>query len=297
VTAVTALDNLIPVTFNGETKTQYEHAGFEISKFVKYLRTFGEAGIVKNGKDGKVGDRGITMVFVGYADEHAGNCYRMYNPMTSRVSVTRDIIWSGRMYFMNENCEKTKLLPDIAVPITNDVANEDLSVTEIIKIRLPNSLGREGTEAVAKTDSLSKEGWMTVTMKKGRQSIPPGRYDPVTGKTVSWNVTAFDVDVETETEALVVKETGYYGIFNVVDSTEVAMLAMHHMQISEFANVGAGVGGGFKNTKELKVMNYKEAINGPDGMRWQAEVEKTSINEWSQIRCSKWCCARISQWA
>ena len=101
---MTALDNLISVTFNGVTKTQYEHAGFEIPKFVKYLRTFGEAGIVKNGKDGKVGNRGITMVFVGYADEHAGNCYRMYNLVTSRVSVTRDIIWLGRMYFMTENC-------------------------------------------------------------------------------------------------------------------------------------------------------------------------------------------------
>ena len=71
-TTVTALDNLISVTFNGVTKTRYEHAGFEIPKFVKYQRTFGEAGIVKNGKDGKVGDRGITMVFVGYADGHAG---------------------------------------------------------------------------------------------------------------------------------------------------------------------------------------------------------------------------------
>jgi hypothetical protein len=77
---VTALDNLIPVTWKGETN---EHAGFEIPKFVKYLRIFGEAGIVKNGKDGKVGDRGITMAFVGYADGHAGNCYRMYNPVTS----------------------------------------------------------------------------------------------------------------------------------------------------------------------------------------------------------------------
>jgi hypothetical protein len=59
-------------------------------------------------------------------------------------------------------------------------------------------------EAVAKTDSPSKEGWMTVTTKKGRQSIPPGRYDLATGKTVSWNVTASEVDVATETEALVV---------------------------------------------------------------------------------------------
>jgi hypothetical protein len=82
-------------------------------------------------------------------------------------------------------------------------------VTEIIKIGLPNSLGREGTEAVAKTDSRSKEGWMTVTTKKGRQNIPPGRYDPATGKTVSWNVTASEVNVATETEALVVKDTGY----------------------------------------------------------------------------------------
>ena len=45
--------------------------GFENHKFFKHLRTFGEAGIVKYGKDGKVGDRGITMVFVGCADGHA----------------------------------------------------------------------------------------------------------------------------------------------------------------------------------------------------------------------------------
>ncbi len=70
-------------------------------------------------------------------------------------------------------------------------------------------MGREGTEAVAKTDSLSKEGWMTVTTKKGRLSIPPGHYDLATGKTVSWNVTVSDADVETEIEALVVKETRY----------------------------------------------------------------------------------------
>ena len=175
------------------------------------------------------------------------------------------------MCFTNENCEKTKVLPVIAVPITNDVTNEDLLVTEIIKIGLPISLGREGTEGVAKTDSPIKEGWVTVTTKKGRQSILPGRYDPATGKTVSWNVTASKVDVVTETEA--VKDAGYYDMFNVVDLDEVLLLAMHHMQTSEFANIGAGVGGGFENTKELKVMNYKEAINGPDGVRWQAKVE------------------------
>ena len=70
---------------------------------------------------------------------------------------------------------------------------------------------------------------------------------------MAWNVTASEVDVEKKTDALVVKETGYYDMFNVLDLTEVALLAMHHMQASEFASVGAGVGGGFENTKELKV--------------------------------------------
>jgi hypothetical protein len=170
------------------------------------------------------------------------------------------------MYFTAENCEKTKVLPVIAVPIANDVTNEDLLVTEVTTIVFPNSLEREGTKEVAKTDSPSKDGWVTVTPKKGRQSIPPGRYDPATGKTVSWNVTASNVNDETETEALVAKETGYYDMFNEVDLTEVALLAMHLMQTLEFANVHAGIGGRFKNTKELKVMNYKEAVNGPDGM-------------------------------
>ena len=99
-------------------------------------------------------------------------------------------------------------------------------------------------------------------------------------------MTALEVDVETETEALVVQ--GYYDIFNVVDMSEITLLAMHHMQSTEFANVGAGIGGGFKNTSKLKVINYKEAVNGPDGKRWKAEVE----NEYQQM-----CYKRICHWA
>jgi hypothetical protein len=92
-------------------------------------------------KDGKVGNRGITMMFVGYSSAHAGNCYRMYNPVTSQVSETQNIVWLGRMYFTSENRRKTKMLPVIVDPITNDVSNKDMSVTEVIKITLPNTMG------------------------------------------------------------------------------------------------------------------------------------------------------------
>jgi hypothetical protein len=47
----TALDNLIPVTWNGEIKTRYEHAGHNNPTFVKHLRTFSEAEIVRKMKD------------------------------------------------------------------------------------------------------------------------------------------------------------------------------------------------------------------------------------------------------
>ncbi len=88
-------------------------------------------------------------------------------------------------------------------------------------------------------------------------------------------MTASEVDVETveETGEETQVVNGYYDIFNFVNLSEIALLAMHHMQCTEFANVGAGVGGGFKITKELKVMNYKEAISGPDGERWKTEVK------------------------
>jgi len=62
----------------------------------------------------------------------------------------------------------------------------------------------------------------------------------------------------------------------------------------EFTNIGAGVGGGFENTYKLKVMNYKEAVDGPDGIMQKL---KASINEWLQTRCLKWCCTRICQQA
>jgi hypothetical protein len=214
--------------------TSYSPARTNLS--VKLLRTFGEAGI----KGRKVGDRGITMMFVGYAQEHAGNCYRMYNPVTSGVSETHDIILMGRMYFTSENCENAEVLPVIAVPITNDVSNKDLAVTEVIKVTLTNSMGGEGIDTVAETpNSSSKEGWVAVTTKKGRKSIPMKCYDPdpASGKTVKWNVTAIDVDLDIGT----VSQNGYYKIFNVVDQDEIILTLLHHNLSFEVANIGAGV--------------------------------------------------------
>jgi hypothetical protein len=88
VMTATFLNNLVPVILNGETKTRWEHASHKLPLWVTNLRTFGEAGTIKEGKKGKVLDRGVTMMFIWYNNYHSGNCYCMYNPVTSRVVIT-----------------------------------------------------------------------------------------------------------------------------------------------------------------------------------------------------------------
>ncbi len=71
-------------------------------------------------------------------------------------------------------------------------------------------------------------------------------YDPITGCTIGTEATAI---------------ANYY---QCLEDTDGKM---------EFTNVGAGIGGGFENTMDLKPMKYDEAINGPDGKAWEKEIE------------------------
>jgi hypothetical protein len=61
----------------------------------------------------------------------------------------------------------------------------------------------------------------------------------------------------------------YYDVLGI-DENEVKVLQMLNDSVSEYINIGAGVGGGFINTNELWVMKYHEALNGPDGKKWKA---------------------------
>jgi hypothetical protein len=38
-------------------------------------------------------------MFVCYASNHEGNCYRMWNPNTKKISETRDVVFLKRMFF------------------------------------------------------------------------------------------------------------------------------------------------------------------------------------------------------
>jgi hypothetical protein len=49
--------------------------------------------------------------------------------------------------------------------------------------------------------------------------------------------------------------------------------------------VGAGVGSGIKHTKELKVLNFKNAMQSPDANEWCKKIrkEKEQFNKYNAL--------------
>ena len=64
---------------------------------MKYLRSFGEMAVIaiSDGKKmrSKLDTRGRTGIFVGYADDHAGNVCRFINIQMKKIILSRDVQW------------------------------------------------------------------------------------------------------------------------------------------------------------------------------------------------------------
>ena len=82
-----------------------------------------------------------------------------------------------------------------------------------------------------------------------------GQYDPASGKTVSFATVATGEEIRKK----------YYAALAEIDYDEVKTTKELRVAYVKYHNFGAGVGGGFENTNELKQMKYLTAINGPDG--------------------------------
>ena len=57
----------------------------------------------------------------------------------------------------------------------------------------------------------------------------------------------------------------YYALREIVDDDDHETAFDNHNRYSKYSNVGAALGGGFENMKELCPMKYDKAIRGPDG--------------------------------
>ena len=68
----------------------------EKPSFLYHMVEFGRVGYVTKREkiSGKFEDRAIKCVFVGYGRNHSGDTYRIYNPITKRIFLSRDIKWA-----------------------------------------------------------------------------------------------------------------------------------------------------------------------------------------------------------
>jgi len=63
----------------------------------------------------------IEGMAVGYAMNHDGDFYRMWNPETDRVMISRDAIWLKRTFFENLRPEVVEVGPSIEEEATLDI--------------------------------------------------------------------------------------------------------------------------------------------------------------------------------
>jgi hypothetical protein len=256
----TLLDGLTVIKIDGKEATQYIHWSGSNPDFANHLRIWGEAGTVtikSRMNNPKVKDRGVHCMMVGYALNHAGDTYRMWDKNTSQVHKTRDVIWLKRMYF-----EKKVEDPDLVIePVIDGGGNKPRNIE--VGEGENQSVG-EGEDQNPKADQLDVDSdeeeteAEIVTVNKtrsGRQVNNPTRLIEEMGAVTK------DYKIE-----LTSAEHQYYSAMKELGELK--------SDAREFGFVGAGLGGGFKNTAELHVMKYNDAMKTKDADKWQVAVEE-----------------------
>ncbi len=213
IMTMTKLDWLKLITINKVKKTRIEHYGLPPPNFTRYLYTWGESGIIKTSKGGKIGDRGVTGMFVGYALNCNGDCYRMWNPNTKKIFDTCDIVFLKRMFFGT---------PTKPVPNTQSTDDGDLDSVEQDKrggATTADFLTVDDDAAMVESVDSSVPDTPVVNnnleqSKYGQTYKRTMHYDPTTGCTIGAEATAL---------------ANYYLCFKDTDGK------------MELANVGAGI--------------------------------------------------------
>ena len=104
------------------------------------------------------------MIFIGYAKNHARDCYHMYNPNTGNVKEMRDIMWLNCIYNgMPEFIDEVTVHPQLTLPFKP----EDAEAREGVMMN--------ASEPKVKSKDDKKE-WSTVHTRLGKVVKPPILY-------------------------------------------------------------------------------------------------------------------------
>ncbi|MGL4350010.1 MAG: hypothetical protein ACRCT2_05465, partial [Plesiomonas shigelloides] len=260
----TKLDGLSVVTINGVTATRHKHQlGFEPG-WTKYLHTWGEAGTVclKARKHPKVVDKGQTMMFVGYPDDHPADTFNMWDPATKRTHKSRDVIFLKRLFFESSDIQAGKgnnanPFSPLSLDESDDEVAEDDDAESVESVEtVVTSVSAGSVESIQGQAAQVYVAAPTGVTRAGR------RVQPITRLTYAKK--GQQMEVQQPSIGLTNAELAYYAVAQ--------QFAESFGQ--EVCLVGAGLGGGFVNTMELHPMKFNEAMAGPDAAEWEKAVDK-----------------------
>ncbi len=121
-------------------------------------------------------------MFVGYNNCHSGNCYRMYNPVTSRVVITCDAIWIGRIYYtrqVSHNLDRN--MPVVSVPINMNERKVKDNLESFKVVTRTAALATEEREGTTNVSSEKSSNWVTTkTRFRCKVGSKSGTYNSAT---------------------------------------------------------------------------------------------------------------------
>lgn len=301
---VTMLDGLVVVELGGVKATRDVHCYGSNPKWTLELRIFGEAAVVKEKKSDKSTDRGIKVMFVGYSTDRTSDCARFWNPAKNSIIETRDAIFLNQFYFGKAG--QTPMLefePEDEIVDGGDILAKDEGSDSDDEPEPPTTKSVSFADALETTIELgSADEAPSSGTSGGAQSVPSsgtilrsGRisrqtefYKPPGPKETNL---AQQIMSRTGTSAA---EANYLAHMLELDGTELAasslvmedtfspeyLMALFNQMVAEsdeppeLMNVGAGTGGGFTHTDELRTLNYKEAMRSPDRLEWEEAIRQ-----------------------
>jgi hypothetical protein len=106
----------------------------ETPEWIPFLRAFGEISIVKTTTNlqAKLTNRGIPGMYLGPADDHKGDTYTFWNPITKDIVESHSAIFLNQTYAEFQKLDKSQIAKQVAT-ITdelNEMFDEDEDVTK-----------------------------------------------------------------------------------------------------------------------------------------------------------------------
>ncbi len=89
-------------------------------------------------------------------EDPAESVFRMFNPETSRIAQSRNVIWLGRMYHTRGDADPMQQLPIVTVPISIHDASVDAEIQklEVAMFPLSEERGVESNSSSEKANEL-----------------------------------------------------------------------------------------------------------------------------------------------